>query len=323
MSPTRTPVAAVRTRALTLALTRTLAPALVVAALVAPAAAVAQGAGSGATTLLRIAPGPRPLSLGNAYVAVRGPLAVEYNPAGLSGHAIAASYQTLPVDAVAGAAQLALPFGDHALGVSLRFLDYGEVAVIEPDGAVPVGQPTGAVATGGELSALLGAAFRIGPLRLGLAGRWLRQDVAGLTDDALAADLGALLAVADWLDVGASVQHVGPDLEAGRPAPLPTTVRLGAAGRGRVAGLDVLVTAEARRRESRDGAGVGLELSRRWEGAEAGIRLGFETRPAPGDAFSPVVVGGDVRLGRLGVELAWRALGPLGSTRQLGLRYRL
>jgi hypothetical protein len=135
-------------------------------------------------------------------------------------------------------------------------------------------------------------------------------------------DAGVLVAATDWLDIGASVQHLGPDVEAGRPAPLPRTVRVGAAGRGTVAGVDLLVTAEARQREERRGAGFGIEVARRWDGLEAGLRVGYETRPAAGDAFSPLVVGGSVGLGALGVEFAWRALGALGSIRQLGVRYR-
>jgi hypothetical protein len=298
------------------------APRLRIAALAAGPAA-GQGAGSGATTILRVAPGPRPLALGNAFSAVRAPLALEYNPAALSGPAaVGASYQALPVDASAGAAIVTTPAGPLSVGLSLRFLDYGEVDVLEPDGSLPVGRPTGGVASGGELSALVGASLGLGPLRLGLAGRWLRQDVAGLTDDVVAADVGALLAVARWLDLGASVQHLGPELEAGRSAPLPRTVRVGAAVRGRVAGLETLLSLEGRQREDRRGAGVGVEVGRDLGGVEAALRVGYETRPDPDDAFAPFVVGGGLALGRLGVDLAWRSLGPLGSTRQLGIRYR-
>lgn len=281
------------------------------------------GAGSGATTILRVAPGPRPLALGNAYSAIRAPLAMEYNPAGLPGlRSAGASYQALPVDASAGAAFLALPVGPLSLGASLRFLDYGDIAVVEPDGALPVGRPTGERVGGGEVSALVGAAVGSGPLRLGLAGRWLRQDVAGLTDDVLAVDAGLLVRVTDRIDLGAAVQHLGPDLEAGRPAPLPRTVRIGAALRGQLWGNELLVTAEAREREERRGGGLGVELARSWGDAEAALRLGYETRPDPGDVFAPLVVGGGVRLGPLAVDLAWRSIGPLGATRQVGVRYR-
>lgn len=301
------------------------AMAMVVMALAAPFQPLAAqgGAGSAATTILRVAPGPRPLALGNAYSALRAPLAIEYNPAGLSGPGSAgASYQALPVDASAGAAVLAIPFGRVTFGASLRFLDYGEVAVLEPDGTIPVGRPTGETVGGGEVSALLGAAVGVGPLRFGVAGRWLRQDVAGLRDDVAAVDAGVLLRVTSRIDIGAAVQHLGPELEAGRAAPLPRTFRLGAAVRGRLGGNDLLVTGEARQREERRGAGVGVELARAWGDAEAALRLGYETRPDPGDAFAPLVVGGGVSLGPLGVDLAWRSLGPLGATRQLGLRYR-
>lgn len=312
-----TALAMAAARALTTALVRI----LILAAL--PAAPLAaQGAGSGVTTILRVAPGPVPLSLGNAYSAVRAPLALEYNPASLSGpHGFGASYQELPVDASAGAAYLTRPYGRVSVGGSVRFLDYGNVAVIEPSGS-PVGRPTGETATGGELSALVGASLAFGRLRVGAAGRWLRQDVAGLSDQTVAADLGALVAVTGNLDVGASVQHLGGKVEAGRAAPLPRTLRLGAAARGRIAGLGWLLAAEARQREDRRGAGVGAELTHRFGDAEAALRLGYETRPEPGDAFSPFVVGAGVRLGALGAQFAWRSLGPLGTTRQVGLSYR-
>jgi hypothetical protein len=295
---------------------------VLVAAFVASPLA-AQGAGSGATTILRVAPGPVPLSLGNAYSAVRGPLALEYNPAGLSGpHGFAASYQTLPADVSAGSAQLTRPYGRIDVGASLRFLDYGDIDVVERSGSTPVGQPTGETASGGEVSALVGASVAFGPLRLGGAGRWLRMEVAGLSDQAAALDLGALLAITSGLDVGVSIQHLGADVEVGRAAPLPRTVRVGAALRGAVAGVDLLLTAEAREREDRRGAGVGLEVARSWGDAEAALRLGYETRPDSGDVFSPLVIGGGVRLGPLGVQLAWRSIGPLGATRQVGLTYR-
>lgn len=306
---------------------RLLSPVLVAAsmvpAVVLPVGLAAQGAGSGATTILRVAPGPVPLSLGNAYSAVRAPLAVEYNPAALSGPAgVGISYQALPVDASAGASIVAFEVGRITAAASLRFVDYGSVEVVVPDPSVPVGVPTGERAGGGEVSALLGGAISLGPVRLGLAGRWLRQDVAGLSDGALAADAGILVDVTDGIDVGASVQHLGQDIEAGRAAPLPRTVRVGAAARHRLGPWDMLLALEGRHREDRTGAGAGVEIGRTWDDAQAALRFGYETRPDPGDAYSSLVIGGGVRLGALGVELAWRSLGPLGTTRQLGLSYR-
>ncbi len=176
MSPVRAPAApaiaatrrAATPRAAAVALAAMALAAMALAAMaLAPAPLAAQGAGSGATTILRVAPGPVPLSLGNAWVAVRAPQAMEYNPAGLSGPGeVGASYQALPVGASAGSAILALPAGRLELGLSLRFLDYGTVDVIVPSGTLPVGERTGETATGGELSVLLGAAAPLGPVRL-------------------------------------------------------------------------------------------------------------------------------------------------------------
>jgi hypothetical protein len=209
-----------------------------------------------------------------------------------------------------------------ALGFSTRFVDYGEIEVIEPDPTLPIGHPTGATATGGELTTLVGGVMKRGPLALGLAARWLRLDVAGLVDDAFAVDAGVALTAATWLDLGASVQHLGGEVEAGRAAPLPRTVRLGAALRRDHGPVAALLAVEARRREERSGVGLGLELTSGSETIEAVARLGYESRAAPGDAYARFVFGGGVRVERVTVDLAYRALGPLGATRQVGISYR-
>lgn len=281
-----------------------------------------QGAGSAAFTVLRVAPHPRPLALGNAFVAVLSPLALEYNPAATTGGRVSAAYQELPVGVSAGAASVTVPVGAATVGGSLRFLDYGEIDVYEPGDGGPVGVPTGETATGGELSALLGAGLRVGRLRLGLAGRWLRLDVAGEAGSAAAADVGLAVDVGRGLSLGAAVQNLGTDVSAGRAAPLPRRVRAGAAMRHRFAGVSALLTVEGRRAEERTQVGAGLEVGVGSERVDAVVRLGYESQAEPGDAYAPLVFGGGVRLDRVAVDFAYRALGPLGSTRQVGLSYR-
>jgi hypothetical protein len=289
------------------------------------AAVAAQGAGSSATTVLRIPPGPRPLALGNAFVAVRDVWAVDYNPASADDGqlALAAAYQTLPVGVSAGAVALAAPLRPGlGLVISTRFVDYGEVDVIEPDPTLPVGHPTGGTASGGELTALVGLVLRRGPVSVGVAGRWLRLDVAGLTDQAVAADLGAALSLTPWLELGAAVQNLGGELEAGRAAPLPRTLRAGASIRRGAGPVTALAAIEARRREAATGVGGGVEVSGGAGSVRAIARVGYEGRPGAGDAYAPLVFGGGVRVDRIAVDLAYRALGPLGSTRQVGITYR-
>lgn len=295
---------------------------LLAAGLILTAAPVAgQGAGSAATVVLRLAPSARGLALGGAMTAVGDGFALEFNPAatGVAAVRAAATYQTLPVDVVAGAAAFGFDAPGGAAAVSLRFVDYGEVDVLEEDGGSNVGVPTGETATGGEVTAVAGYALVTGPLRIGLAGRWLRLDVAGLTDDAFAADLGALLTPVDWLAVGVAVQNLGQDVEAGRAAPLPTTLRVGTRLSRAMGPLQALIAVEGRRREERNGLGVGLEIGAGSPSLRADARVGYETRGAAGDAYSRLVFGGGVRVDRVAVDFAYRALGPLGATKQLGL----
>lgn len=310
-----------RRRSFAAALTATLVG-VVVLCPVAPVGA--QGAGSSASTVLRIPPGPRPLALGNALVAVRDSWSLEYNPAGAIADSVtvAAAYQALPVGASAGAAAVAIPVNlAVTVGLSTRFVDYGEIDVLEPGPGAPVGVPSGATASGGEVTMLVGGVARWGRVAIGLGGRWFRMDVAGLTDDAFAIDAGVSVVPVRGVRIGGSVQNVGGEVAAGRAAPLPRTVRAGGAVEGHVGPAAALVTFEARRREGRTGVGAGVEL--RGGGAVEGVaRLGYESRAAPGDGYSRFVFGGGLRIDRVGVDLAYRALGPLGSTRQVGLSYR-
>lgn len=306
---------------------RVAGPALVavtaISVLTVPATALAQGAGSASSTVLRLAPSPRALALGGAMAAVEDVFAVEFNPAAVRGAPTraAATFQALPMDISAGAAALSFAVPRGTAAISLRFVDYGDIDVVEEGVGTPVGVPTGATATGGELTAVAGYAVTAGPVRLGMAGRWLRVDVAGLTGDAFGADLGALFRPARWLAVGAAVQNLGTDVEAGRAAPLPLTVRAGASARREVGPLDGLLAIEARRREERNAFGIGVELGVGGPALRAEGRIGWESRAADGDAYSRLVFGGGVRLDRVAVEFGYRALGPLGSTRQFGVSY--
>ncbi|HSH45647.1 MAG TPA: hypothetical protein VK966_07310 [Longimicrobiales bacterium] len=280
-----------------------------------------QGAGSDATTVLRVTPGPRALALGGALVAVRDPFATEYNPASAPVSGVAVSYQGLPVGASAGAAASSFGLSGGVATVSLRFVDYGTVDVVE-EAEGPVGRPTGGTATGGELTALAAYSLAWGPARLGVAGRWLSMEVAGLSDHALSADAGLLVALPGALAVGASVQNLGGTMEAGRESALPRTLRAGARASRRFGAVDALLAVEGRRRESRTALGLGLEVGTGGEDFRLEGRLGYGTRAAPGDAYSRFVFGGGVRVGPVSVDFGYRALGPLGSTRQLGLAYR-
>jgi len=308
-------------------------PLSVLAAFFVAASATAQeGAGTEGALLLQLTPAPRPVALGGAFVALAdGPLALHHGPAGLAGapRGVVVAYQTLPTDASAGLGAVALPLGPGTLGAGLSFVDYGEVPEILPGGSGLVGQPTGAVVRGGELAVAVGYGVRLGRVRLGAVARSLQIGIAELGTRATAYDLGAGIEVLDdRVALRVAVQNLGPDVEAGRPAPLPTVLRAGASFRvSRGPGRHGILAVEAHApRAALDGprpvqAAVGAEWTFRVAGASVSARLGYRQKTAAGDAFNGLAAGGGVRFGRLSIDYAYRPLGPLGATQHLGLTY--
>lgn len=289
------------------------------------------GAGTEGALVLQLSAAPRPVALGDAYVALaEGPLALHYGPAGLAaGGGVDVAYQTLPTDATAGLAGMAVPLGPGVLGAGLAFVDYGDVQELLPDQGGLTGTPTGRTVGGGEVAVSLGYAVRVGVFRVGVVARSLNVDVAGLGTISNACDVGAAMTLfRERLTVAAAFQNLGPDVAAGRPAPLPTQGRLGAAWRLiTTPERRLLVTVEARSlRSELDGstpvtAAGGVEWAMRVGGAWVAARAGYRQKNTAGDAASAFAAGGGVRLGRWALDYAYRPMGPLGATQHLGLAY--
>lgn len=301
--------------------------------LAAPAQALGQtGAGTASAAVLRLDPAPGPLALGGAYAALaEDPMTLFYNPARLDPRSagLGMAFQTLPLDAGAGSIATAFPAGPGTVGLGTVFLDYGEVDVVEPDpgSGGERGVPTGERVGGGEVVIGAGYALPIGArLRLGLGLKLLRIQIAEAVGTGMAVDAGASMAVfGDRLVVSLAVQNLGPEMGAGRAAPLPTTVRLGTAlrfepgGAGRIA-----LGVEASRQAGEVRLAAGLE-SGYAAGEEARLvaRLGYRSVVravgASGAARDPVVFGAGLRLGRYTIDYAHRPLGPLGTTHLFGM----
>lgn len=297
----------------------------------AAAARAQDGAGTDGALVLQLSAAPRPVALGDAFVALAdGPLALHYGPAGLAGGTgVEFAYQTLPTDASAGLAGMAVRLGPGVLGAGLAFVDYGDVVELVPDQAGLTGTPTGRTVGGGEVAVSVGYAVRFGPASVGGVARSLNIDVASLATVATAYDLGAAVALLQQrLTLAAALQNLGPDVAAGRSAPLPLQTRLGAALRL----IDtpdrrLLLTAEARSlRSELDGgtpvtAAGGVEWAMSVGGAWVAVRAGYRQKNTAGDAASAFAAGGGVRLGRWALDYAYRPMGPLGATQHLGLAF--
>lgn len=285
------------------------------------------GAGAASAVLLQLSPAPRPLALGGAYAALaHDPYALFFNPGRLAGaaRAFGVAYHAYPSGVAAGSAAAALPFGRFALALGVHYLDFGEVEVLEPDPAYggQRGKPTGEVVDGGEVLAAVGGAVMLGPaLQVGGAAKALRLGLAGASDHGFAADLGASASLLHGrLRLGAAVQNLGPDVGPGRAAPLPRTVRVGAAVElGAATGFHTALATDAVHVEQRLSLATGVEAGYS-NGAGLGLlaRAGFDGRARGGDAASPFVLGAGLVLGRFRLDYAYRDVGPLGTTHHFG-----
>lgn len=288
------------------------------------------GAGTTAGVLLELPPAPRALALGDAYAALAADeLALFYNPARLaaSAGAVGLAYQRYPFDAGAGSLAAARPFGPGVLGLGMRFLDLGEIEVVEPDPTFweQRGRPTGARVGGGEI--VVGAGYGISAaerVQLGVAATLIRRQIAESAETGAAFDAGA--AVELWrrhVVLALAAQNLGAALGPGRAAPLPRTFRAAAAVRvGEGAGPRAAVTVGARARRGRttlvSGLEAGFTLAR---DRLAVARIGYDGRFRDEGELAPLVVGGGVRVGRLAVDYAYRTLGPLGAAHQFGVSF--
>ncbi|HEX7049201.1 MAG TPA: PorV/PorQ family protein [Longimicrobiales bacterium] len=294
-----------------------------------PGAAAAQdGVGTASAIVLQLAPAPRPLALGGAYAAIADDaLSLFYNAAGLSAApaAIELAYQTLPVGASAGSLAAALPLGPGVLGAGVRFLNLGDIDVVEPDPATggELGRPTGGRVGAGEVAVSAGYGIALGDhLRLGATATLLRLQIAEADALGAAFDLGASATVLDGrLVLAAAAQHLGPDVGVVRSAPLPRRLRAGAAVRiGDGVGPRATLSLEAIARDDRVGFASGIEAGLRAPGGlEFAGRIGYRDIRAIDGAQTPFVFGAGITLGTLTVDYAFRPLGPLGDGHMFGI----
>lgn len=302
---------------------------LLAAVVICARAAVAQDPGATAAAVLRVAPAPRPLALGGAYVPFADVLSVFYNPARLSAAdpAAALAYRTLPVEAGIGSAALAARLGPGTFGFGAQFLNYGEIEVVEPDPSTggEIGLPTGERVGGGELVATAAYGVRLGGMfELGAAAKLIRLQLAEASASGAAFDVGA--AVEGWdgrVALGGAVQNLGGDIGPGRESPLPRMIRAGAALRLEApAGLQAVLVAEAVEQGGAVSPLGGIEVGRVRPGAAIVGRLGYDGSAGEG-ARDPLVAGAGILLGGLALDYAFRALGPLGATHVFGVTFRL
>lgn len=293
-------------------------------ALAVPTIAAAQEPGTTSGQLLGLRVAPRPLALGGAYAALADdPLAMFHNPAALAvARGAVLAFQTLPLDADAGLAAAAIRLGPGALGMGLRFLDLGEIEVVEPDPTGVIGRPTGLTASAGDVAASLGYGLVVGIIRVGAVARVLHTAVADLSDSGAAFDVGVAAEPVPGLTLAAVLQNLGGELEAGRAASLPTAFR-GAVGVALPAGdrVTARIGLEARVAEDRDALSGGLEMLYDAGAVRAMARAGIDGSVRSEDEAGPLVFGGGIELERFRLDYAYQTLGALGGSHHFSVGF--
>lgn len=280
--------------------------------------------GTSAADFLKIGVGARPLALGEAYTALADDaLALSWNPAGLSRtpHLSVVLAHTAYLESINfehAAVALKLPMG-LAVGGALQFQTVGDVTGRDNTGA----------ATGGlspkDMAFALGAAQSLGVVSVGLAGRFVKSELADAANT-VAFDAGVLTGpmLGDRVRLGATAANLGGKLKFDDASnPLPVTYRAGGAVRFSPA---FLVSADAiLRRDNKPVAAGGVEWNLpATSGWTFAVRGGYNTRTA-GDVGGLTGLSAGLGFGfkTLQIDYALVPLGDLGLTHRLSLSYRL
>lgn len=289
-----------------------------------PASARAQARGYG-PVVLQLPASVRASGFGNAYVGVRDPEAVFYNPAQLGVRpGVAMSVARYGSVSTAGAVASSYIFGPVGFGIGAQFLDYHAAAPGYP-GAAPNGEQ---LLTRGPFSAssLVGVmAFELAykGVRWGATGKVADDRVANARDGVLLADVGAAKEVGP-VSVGVTVQNLGASPRMiGRSAALPTRATVGAAFGGYPVGpLDLATSAAVSvRRGGRVSPAGGVELGYMpIDGVVFAGRVGG--RLPEKNAEAPLTLGASFTFDRLSIDYGFEPYQGRGSAHRVGIRIR-
>jgi len=293
------------------------------AVLLTPAGAHGQASGLG-PIVLQLPASTRAIGFGNAYVSVRDPEAIFYNPAQLGVRpGVALSVERYASTATAGAIASSYVFGPVGFGVGAQFLDFDAASPLYP-GAAPNGEQ---LMAGGELPASSLVAVMAGELaykgvRWGIAGKFAEDRVGDARDGVLLADVGAAKEIGPGT-AGVTVQNLGTSARvAGTAAALPTRATLGYSAAGPLGPLDAVASAAVSvRRGGRVSPAGGLEVGYMpIDGVSFAGRIGG--RVPEKNAESPLTLGASFTFDRLSVDYGFEPMQGEGSGHRIGLRIR-
>lgn len=282
-------------------------------------------AGTSGAAFLKIAPGARPVGMGEAFTGVADDLhAIHWNPAGLSKLTVPEvsgmhmSYVQNMAFEYAGFAYPTERLGTFGVAITHLHTDNIERRLEDTDSAVGEFDAT-------DTAYWLSYARRLNDrFSLGSNFKYIRQQLDDQHAGAYAFDAGGLYETG-WHDVrlGASVLNLGTKVKFINEAdPLPLTFRAGASApvltKHLLLALDLIAP-----RDQAIGAAFGGEYTKAvTERMAWHLRSGYRTNTDV-DGLSGISVGTGLTLGRGRLDFAWVPFGDLGNAYRFALHVKL
>ena len=298
---------------------------IVAASSLVPAVAHAQAAGFG-PIVLQLPASTRAMGFGDAYVAVREPEAVFYNPAQLGVRpGVAVSAERYGSLATAGAVASTYVFGKFGFGLGAQMLDFRSAGPAYP-GAAPNGEQllAGGAYPASSLVAAAALEMAYKGIRWGLTQKVAQDRVSFGRDGVWLTDVGAAREIGP-VTVGATVQNLGAGPKMlGTSAELPTRGTIGAAAAGVPLGalFDFAASGEVSvRRGGRVSPAGGVEFGYvPIDGVTFAGRVGARLPEKNGEA--PITLGASFTFDRVSIDYGFEPYQGEGSGHRLGMRIR-
>ncbi len=290
----------------------------------APVVARAQAEGFG-PIVLQLPASTRAIGFGDAYVGVREPEAVFYNPAQLGVRpGVAISAERYGSVSTAGAIASTYVFGKFGFGLGAQMLDYRSLGLAYPD-AAPNGEQLLADGPFPASSLVAAAALEMAykGIRWGLTQKLAQDRASDGRDGVWLTDVGAAREIGP-VTVGATVQDLGAGPKmVGTSAALPTHGTIGAAAAGVPVGpLDLAASAAVSvRRGGRVSPAGGVELGYMpIDGVTFAGRVGARLPEKNGEA--PIALGASFTFDRVSIDYGFEPYQGEGSGHRVGIRIR-
>ena len=320
--------------------------AVLAAALLAPRTLIAQNGGPYAPIILLLPSGPRTLALGNTGVASRDDDVLFFNPAQLAiARGFSGSLERYSAHASGGTLSAVTRLATGGVAVGMQMADYElPPDLYPPDRGTML--PAG-LANGTSVEAIAGLAQVFKGYRLGVAGKYVEDNVPAIRVSRFAADLGASKEFFGPYTFALAVQNLGSSMTVpcaiarqaaagtsdcvptpGLPpslqftsARLPLRTTFGVATGQPVGAFDVVATAAVYAlRANWLGASGGAELGYSWlDGYSVALRAGAR-RPLAGESAFTAGVG--FNMDRLSIDYALETLAGSRVGQRIGLRIR-